>query len=420
MFGLMGARLAGAGLGFLSQILLVRAFDAHDVGIAFLAISTTTLASLLLTCGYQALTLTHLARYLSFGRQQLVLALRWAARSDLFVAGSLLVILALISEFFLPWPHDVADALLFGALAALPLAAIRINTSAATVNRRFHLGYVPELVLRPLLLFLVVGAVLVFNIDRVLNYVLIALVVGTFAIAFLQAGLLGKDNGFARPWARPARDLRRHYRSRAFALLVVAVVTQAMADIIVLAASVFFAPAEVAVIGVAARLAALVGFFGMASQTFVIRDLTTAMAKGSPEEVRHILWKTNMVTLGTMAAALLAAVVFGELLLSAFGAEYVAGYWLLLIFMLGQSFRILGGMNGYLLALSGFQLRSALLSVMAIACFGLLSLVLAPQLGLVGLALAALGAEAVWAVGLAALAQRLVGRRGDILGLITA
>ena len=416
----MGARLAGAGFGLLSQVLLVRTFTSHDVGIAFLAISTTTLASLLLTCGYQALTLTHLARYLSFGRQQLVTALRWAARNDVILAGATLVIAATLAWLFVPMPDDVADALFFGCLAALPLSAIRINTSAATVHRRFSLGYIPELVIRPLVLLLVVGAVIVFNIPRELNYVLIALVVLTFAIAVGQGAALGSDSGFARPWTKPSRDLRRFYRSRAGALLIVAVVTQCMADIVVLVAGLFFEPSQVAIIGVAVRLAALVGFFGAASQSFVIRDLATAMAKGTPEDVRALLLRTNIAALVTMTVAVGGTAIFGDLLLSIFGEEYVAGHWLLMIFMLGQAFRILGGMNGYLLTLQGHQFRTAAVSLMAVLVFGILAVVLSQMLGLMGLTLAALGAEIFWAIGLAWLAHRLIGQRGDIFALLPA
>jgi O-antigen/teichoic acid export membrane protein len=420
VFGLMGARLAGAGFGLFSQVLLVRAFSSHDVGIAFLAISTTTLASLLLTCGYQPLMLTQLARYLSFGRQRLTTALRWAARTDVLLAGVLLTIAATIVWVVVPMPDDVADALLLGCLAALPLAAIRINTSAATVARRFALGYVPELVLRPMALLLVVGAMIVFNIDRQLDYLLVALVVLTLAIAVGQGAALGSDSGFSSPGTRPSRDLRRFYRSRAGALLIVAVVTQCMADIVVLVSSVFFAPSQVAIIGVAVRLAALVGFFGSASQSFVIRDLTSAMAEGTPGEVRALLLRTNIVAIATTIVAVVATAIFGDLLLSIFGPEYVAGHWLLLVFMLGQAFRILGGMNGYLLSIEGYQFRSAAVSLLAVLVFAILALVLSQTHGLMGLALAALGAEVFWAIGLAVLADRLLGQRGDIFAVLPA
>jgi cobalamin synthase len=47
-----------------------------------------------------------------------------------------------------------------------------------------------------------------------------------------------------------------------------------------------------------------------------------------------------------------------------------------------------------------------------------LSAILAPRFGMMGLAMASVCAEAFWAVGLAYLTQKLEGRRGDIIGLL--
>ncbi len=417
VFGLMGARLAGAGFGLISQILLTWTFTAHDVGLALLAIAITTLASLLLTAGYQALTLTQLSRYVSMGRDGLTGALHRVARNDVALASAVLVAGATAAYLIVPFPPHVGEVVLYGCLAAVPLAFMRLATSAATANRRFSLSYLPELVMRPLALLVLLGAILVFGLERELNHLLIALVALTVAIAVYQVAALGPDSGFARRWRAPARDLRPYFRGRAGALLIVAIVTQCMAELVVMVSSLFFPPDQVAVVGVAIRLAALVGFIGTAAQSFAIRDLSNAMAAGQPEAVRAVLMHTNLSTLLTMAAAVLAAALFGEQLLGVFGEAYVAGYWLLLIFMVGQTCRIFGGMNGYLLALGGHQMSSAWASLVAVGVFVALACLLAPAIGLVGMALAALGAEIVWAMGLAIMAQRLNGRRGDIFSL---
>src|SRR5215217_3547163 len=132
-FGLLGARLAGAGFGFLSQVVLARAFVPHDVGVAFLAISVTSFASLLITCGYHTIALTYLARFQAFGRSGLVWAFLHAARRDMLIAAVVAVVLSLLLLAFLP-DHDTAKAFVYGTLAAVPLAAIRLNNSAANAQ----------------------------------------------------------------------------------------------------------------------------------------------------------------------------------------------------------------------------------------------------------------------------------------------
>ena len=419
VFGLMGARLSGAAFGFLSQILLARTFSAHDVGIAFLAMSIASFVSLLITCGYTTLALTYLARYLSLGRKLLVEGFLSAMRRDMAIASVIVLLLALAAFWLLPMPDGVDKAVLFGCLAALPLAAIRLNNSVANAQRRFALSYVPDFVLRPGLLLAFVACIVLFNIQRNIDYVLIALVVLTIAVAVGQAVLLGTDNALVSPARKPSRDLRGLYRSKAAAMLVIAIVAQASADLVVMLGGIFFPPSEVAVLGVAVRLSALVGFFSMASQQFVLRDLTGAIAKSTRSEVDALLLRTNVAGLATMTAAILFVVIFGGLLLGIFGSEYTAGYWPLLLFMVGQGLRTSSGMNGHLLALGGHQIRSAVMCLGAVAVLVLLSAFFAPLWGITGIALASVIAEAFWAIGLAALTQRLEGRRGDIFAVLT-
>jgi O-antigen/teichoic acid export membrane protein len=418
-FGLMGARLAGAAFGFLSQLLLARSFAAADVGIAFLAMSITTFVSLLVTGGYHTLALTYLARYRAFGRQALVTAFLAVARRDMTVIALLVVAGAVLAYFFAPVSPEIGKAILFGGLAAVPLAAIRLNNSAANAQRRFSLSYVPDFVGRSGLLLLFIAALVFLHLPREIDAVLVALVVITVAVAIGQALLLGRDNVWTRSRSRASRDLTRFFRHRAGAMLLVTIVAGASADLVVMLGGAFLPPAQVAVLGVAVRLAALVGFFSAASQPFILRDLATAMSRSATTEINTLLLRMNLAGLSIMAIALLVCALFGRWILGIYGPDYVAGYWPLLLFMAGQAFRTSGGMNGELLALGGHQVSSATLCLAAVVVLVVLAAALSPLWGILGLAVASLAAEAFWAVGLAWLTQKHVGRRGDIVGLLT-
>lgn len=419
VFGLMGARLAGAGFGFLSQIVLARAFAPHDVGVAFLAISVTSFVSLVITCGYHSIALTYLARFQAFGRSQLVWAFLYAARRDMMVVAMVVVVLSVLALFILP-DHDAAKAFVYGTLAAVPLAAIRLNNSAANAQKRFTLSYAPDFVVRPALLLAFIGGMIVLGMQRNIDFVLVAMVAIALAVALGQAVLLGHDNAFILNRAKPARDLRRFYRQRAGAMLMYTIVAGATADLVVLIGGFFLAPSDVAVLGVAVRVAALVGFFSSASQQFVLRDLVSAMARLGRAEVDALLWRTNIAGLSTMLAATVFVLALGHWVLALFGPDYGVGYWPLLIFLVSQVVRVMGGMNAQLLALGGHQVRSAATCALAVVVLVVLAAVLTPFGGLVGIALATLAAEMVWAIGLGVLTQRLEGRRGDIFqGLST-
>lgn len=414
LFGLMGARLAGAGFGFLSQLVLARAFPPEEAGIAFLAISVTTFVSLLITGGYHTIGLTYLARFQSFGRPSLINAFLAAARRDMLVLAAVALLCASLF-WLLPADRGIVAAGFWGTLAAIPLAGMRLNNSAANAQRRFALSYAPDFVFRPVLLLVLIGLLVALGATQTALPILIALPVISLATTLGQSVLLREDNALRRD-SQTRRDLRPYLRQRAVAMLAVTIVSGATADLVVMIGGVFLPPEQVAILAVAIRIAALVGFFALASQQFVLRDLVAAQREGGAKAIDRILMRTNLAGAGTMLAALIVTAALGPWLLGLFGAHYGDAYWPMLIFLMSQGVRVLGGMNGQLLALGGHQIRSAQLCLFALVVLVVGASALAPILGIMGIAIATLAAELIWAIGLAVLTQKMEGRRGDMFG----
>src|SRR5437773_4728656 len=179
---LVGARMMGAIFGFAVQILLARIFIPADVGVALLAMSISAFLSLIITGGYPALGLTYLARYHTLGRRNLINAFFALARRDMVVLSLLAVAMVVAAEVFLPLPESMRKALLYGGIAALPLALMRLNNIAANSVRRFALSYVPDFVARPALLLLLVGIMAIGWSRLSIGYVLWGFVAIAFAV----------------------------------------------------------------------------------------------------------------------------------------------------------------------------------------------------------------------------------------------
>ena len=415
---LVGARLAGAVLGVAGQLILTRFFSRDDVGLVFLAMSATAFVSLFMTAGYPALSVAYLARYHSLGRHKLVEAFNAAARRESLIAS--LVTLATIGLclVIIPWTGGIREAMIYGCIAAIPYSVIRLNSSGANALRRFSLSYVPDFVFRPGLLLAAIAGLALWQMPYPVEWVLWAYVAITFGVAAYQARALGVESVTHTPALSGGGPLLRPYRKRAWALVIVALVTLTLADVVTLLAGLFLPQADVAVLGIAIRLAALAGFITQSSQQFVMRDLTSAMAKGNTAEAKILLLRTNLTSLVVMAGALAGAGLLGEFVLGIFGAEYRAGYWPLMLFLVSQMVRAASGMNSHLLSLGGHQVRSAGMCVMAVAALVIATAILAPTLGVLGVAIAAVIAETVWAVALALLTQKLTGKRGDIFAVL--
>jgi O-antigen/teichoic acid export membrane protein len=417
LFSVVGARAAAAAFGLLGQLALARVFAPADVGIFLLTTSVMAFASLLMTGGYPALGFTYLARYQSLARKTLVQAFHAAAlRTTVILTG--VMALAAGLAYFTPALAEMRPAILFGALAAPGQALIRLNNSAANSLRRFDLSFVPDFVLRSGFLFAAIIAVIALARQPQMSWILWAIVISTYAAAMIQAALLGRSGVVAKVFSVQRRSLTPFYRLRAAALLVGAFVSVAFAEIVTLTAGLLLPPADVAVVGIAVRLAAIAGFVVQTMQVIAIPDLTDTMTKGTPEAADRLMRRTNLVNFALMTAAILTTLVIGDWVLSIFGPDYRAGKWALILFMLSQTVRSAGTINNYLLSLGGHQTRTAIVcAVSLIVLFGAAA-GLTPYLGIIGIGWAALAAECIWAVGLALSAQSLTGRRGDLLAAI--
>jgi O-antigen/teichoic acid export membrane protein len=416
---LIGARMAGAVFGLLIQLVLARTFMPADVGLVLLAMSLTAFVSLVITAGYPALGVTYLARYQTLGRRNLVLAFFAAARRDMAVLSLIVFGGIAAAEAFLPLPESMREAFLYGAIAALPLALIRLNNVAANSLRRFTLSYFPDFVLRPGLLLVFIAILALVWGGLSIRYVLWGFVAITTAVAIGQSWMLGRDGALAGLRRRNARDIAHFYRYRAAALVLVALVTIAYADIVTLITGLVLPPEEVAILGMAIRIAALGGFVSLSLQHFVIRDLTTALARGTPAEVQALLARTNVAGTSLMIVAIAGAAVLGGPVLSVFGPEYAAGKWALVMFLVSQAMRAASGMNAHLLSLDGHQARTASMCLASIVVLVSAAAVLAPRFGIEGVAAAAIAADLFWAVSLGVLARRFSRVPGDLMGTIS-
>jgi O-antigen/teichoic acid export membrane protein len=417
---LMGVRFGGAVIGLASQVLIARLLPQADVGIIFMAMSAASVFGQVVTVGYPPLAMTVLARYRALGRINLTLAFHRAFWRDSLVVTVVFTAGALAVVFALPFDPGYRTAVVFGLLAMPASALLRINGAAANSIRRYGLSYIPDFLFRPgLLLAYLLGAWLL-HFGLTVGSVLWAFVIGIWLVALAQALLIGGEGSVPPPLAGTGRNLAPLLRGRAASLVIVAIVSGSFAELVNMIGGLFLPSGDVALLAVAIRLAALAGFITQATQGFILPDLAQALTRGAPSDVRNLLLRINLVSLAGISVAILAVIVAGPLILHIFGAEYRAGHWPLVLFMVSQGLRAGSGMNQHLLSLGGYQTRTAGACLVAVVVLAGLAALLAPRLGVMGMAWAVVAADAAWAILLALQAQRLAGRRGDILAVLAA
>jgi O-antigen/teichoic acid export membrane protein len=418
IMGIVGVRFAGAGIGFLTQLIMARIMPASDVGIVFMGMSAAAFVSLAAGGGYSMLALTQLPKLALFERLSLLRAFHHLVLVDSLVMTLVCCLAIFVADRLMGFTGGQTIALLFGCLCAPSAGSVRYYSAIATSNRRFNVAFIPDFVVRPgILLAFVLLSFLVGHKPGIVE-VLIVFTLASWSMAAVLAYQLRDVGVSLRGFSFPRGKFANLLRSRAFALTLVAATLLAIADIVTLLAGFLLPAADVAVIGITMRLAALVAYVIQASQQFVMPDFTQAIVKGDDATADTLVMRMNVMTLLLIGAALLGTFVLGEWVLGFFGSEYVRGANVLVLFLVAQAVRALSGMNQHLLSIKGYQMRTAGACLTALLVLVLSAIMLTRAFGLEAMAYALLLAELTWLVLLAVQAQSLCGRRADLFWML--
>lgn len=403
---IMLSRLGGAGLGFLTQILLVGLMGAHQLGLFYAASSLAAVLGVIAAQGYPQIAARFAARYRNKQAGPLLGAFTGHALREGLLAAVLMA--GAVTLWALAWPGLDADGETTYVIAGWMLLAIvvlNILTNVAGGIRNFALCYMPEGFLRPLLfLVLVAGLALAgLALDAATAMLLFALTSG--GLALMVALLLAREVPPVRWRPVSRRSMGWRWRSEAWQLVLLAIFTNFFADVGIIAVVPFLTSSEVAVFGLCLKLALLVGYFVQIGQQMVVPDMADARHRGDWPRLSRAAWRSimlpSLVTLASMVLVLAA----GPRLLGLFGPEFADGSRVLLILLGSQLLRALAGPSAHLLTLSGIQRINMGVALSSLVVLFGVSALLAPRFGVEGAA-GAVFITHCWWIGMSAVALR--------------
>lgn len=414
----VGARMSGAFVGVLTQMLLAKLLSAPDIGIFFVATSLAAVLAIICTLGYPMLMPKIAAEAQESSAPYLLSTFVSQARADtallcsLFIGG-----LALISWGMSNYVGMPPTALIFAALTLPAFALLRLNGSLANAQRRFELGFVPDLFVRPvLLLFLIFGlwvASPTVSIVTVLTgHVVIAVGLAIWQMQRLAAE--GRSNSTA-PEQHDRAAPKANWRRRSAPLVIAALFIGVFADMNIVLASPFLNDEQLGVFGVCLKISLFTGFGIQAVHQLILRDTADVLRTRESRLIHSVIARANMLSLiGSIGAA--AVVLFaGREILGFFGDEFVAGYGCLMLLMLAQVVRASAGPATQVLTLSGYE--KACLPVFLVSLLALMvsNAVFIQFWGLLGAAASVLVVSALWSGWLAVVAHRKLGLNTAVL-----
>jgi O-antigen/teichoic acid export membrane protein len=417
---IMAVRLAGAGLGLGSQVVVARILGAETLGRLYVALSLAGVMAIVCGLGFPSVTARFIAQYRAARDWPTLVAFVSASRRYSLIAGCVVAGAAALGVALVPWfDRETRDLLLLGLLTTPVLTAMRLNGAIAIAYRRFGVAYVPEFLGRPIL-FLVAGGLVTAGLAaRTAAVVLLLHLVGCAGIVFAQrrmiSGVLPKEPGPAPSLDPPAR---RDWLAHSTPMIVVTLFTALFVDLETLLISPFLAADQIAVFAVCLKLALVTGFAVQLVQQIVLPETADAYARGDTRSVRAHIRRANLLSTSICVAAAALIVVAGRPILALFGDGFADGYACLAILALSQVIRAATGPAAHVLTFAGAERTTILVCAVSLAVLAGANATLAPAFGLVGAATAVTVTTLLWSTWLAALARRRAGVETTLLRLV--
>lgn len=415
------AKIAQAGLGLATALVLARLFGAETFGIYAYATTITTVIAIFTRGGFPLHLIFAVNNAISEARQNDVASILITAFfSSLF--ASIIAGLALYAVvLFIPhW--QMAPALKFSAALVAVNALVQVAGGAMTALGRPVLGTCIEAVFKPILFLIGVAVCLLFwhpseigfdgllEIFLITQFILVAFSIGaTFYWVEREVGSLRFDWALAWPTIKEARPY-----------MLANAMIRLYQDAGTTAVGIFFPATSVALFRVASQISALIPFGLQAMQAVLRPHIVRKYNQGNEvrEELQAEITHLTRILALVQSPLMIATIFFAPWITWVFGQEFVGSAEILTVLAIGQTFSILCGLNGDVLTMTGRARISAQWSMLALILVVSLMWPLIQIFGIMGAALAVGISRVVWNAGLARAAVIHTGLHTTVLGVI--
>jgi O-antigen/teichoic acid export membrane protein len=411
-------RVGGAGIGFVTQFLLAHLLTADQLGVFYFVSSTAMVAALVVGHGYPSLLSRFISRYDESGKPGYLSAFLRTAQYETIKWAVLGAVLLALAGWLAPnIDPDTKLAFLLGAVTIVPMSIQRYHGTLAVAYRKFVWGYVPALVVRPLLFALALAGFLLISATpsvALLSGIQLASFAVVAAISFYVV------RGVHLGPSAPVYDKRlsRRWHSEAWPLVLVASFTFLMTDVAVILAAPFMTMADVAAFGLCLRIAFLVGFTVQVAHQVLMPDMGDAIARREGHTLNRKIIGASLAPLALTIGGIAFSVLFGDWFLGLFGPEFRAAQNTLTILMVTQFVRAIAGPGPLLLTLKGAQTLNAMICVASCVVLLIGNLLMGPIWGAEGAALSLLATTAFWLLATGVVLYRIDGARADLVSMM--
>jgi O-antigen/teichoic acid export membrane protein len=410
-------RVAGAGILFVSQILLARWMGRFEFGIYVYAWSWVAFLGMLSALGIGSSAQRFIPEYRTRGDLDHLRGFLVGSRLLCFGNGIAVGVIVFATVFALG--HHISGYYVVPfVLVSLTLPAFTLSTLQDPIARSFNwieLALAPVFIVHPLIVITVTGGFFLAGTTVGADTTLATATAAFWAVIIVQMIVLGRRLAREVP-PGPRRYELAHWIKTALPLAMVDSFFILLTYVDTLVLQAFVGPADVAVYYAATKTLALVNFIYFAVSAASAHRFSEYHAAGAHEKLAAFLAQTIRWTFWPSVALAGLMLLLGKPILMLFGPGFADGYHLIVIMSVGLVARAAVGPAERLLNMIGQQKICAAIYGIAFAVNLVLCLLLIPHLGLTGAAIATASAVLTESTLLFIVAKRRLGLHVFIWG----
>lgn len=388
--------IVGTGISFLTKVYLAQILGFHSYGIYAYTLAWLNVLLIFNIFGMDTLGLRFGARYWAQENwETLYQFLYYCFRRLLFLSFIIAIIVVIVVAFLRStFEKELADALFILVLVVPVQSTIVIISSLLLSFKDIIRARLPWMAIQPLilicLLFLTKEWFSV-NITASLAFFLYGLTCALtlFYLIYILIKKMPKLKGHLN-------KIQSDWNKTSVGLFLLAFLRLLINRTDIILIGVFLNVADVGIYSVAVTLMLLFDF-GLSSVNTVIAPVISDLySQNKLHKLQYNLKLAAIFIFAYTVCVALAIVFGGKFLLSMFGAEFIEGYPVLLILMLGRSFSAASGSVGLLMTMTAHE-RDALRILLISAIVSVaLNILLIPRLGILGAGLATSLSTIIW------------------------
>lgn len=390
-----------AGLTMVTSIIVARAYGAGVLGIVAVLNSFLTLTTIftVLGTGTSILRLIpeHLVKYSPRSAFQLYRKIQYFVVGVSLLTGSLFLFFSgFIAETAFTKPH-LRSYFAIASVFIIFKSLIQLNTQSMRGLRLIRVfAFMQVLPSLSMLLILVPITLFFFRQDNPIYAMLASVAITALASVYIMDRAFRKKIGLNDcVYNMPVKKI--------LAISLPMLMTSTMSFVIgqtgVIMLGMFRSETEVGYYVIAVNLATLTSFILSAINSMAAPKFSELFHSNKMDDLFYVAQKSSKLVFWTTIPILVFLILIGRPLLSfLFGSDFVVAYWAMFFLVLGQFVNSISGSTGYFMNMTGHQTVFRNVMFLASVINVTLNLILIPDLGIQGAALAGMSSLIFWNV----------------------